>query len=302
MRCSIFIIIYFEPERPVSVRLRGISVLIQVMATDGLYIIFQFSEVRGFSKLFLWQINSFEDACIDLLFQKPSQTSEGVFDVAILSLLTESVEKTTQYFPPIEFHSAWFWVQIMTLQSPIIRELLDHLKHSRQGRFSSSVSRAEFGPKLSTYPQVIWRCPNHKRGASLLKDTIITDSFLWAEICQKLDPRLWILEDCSHSNHRYSRPAEVLGSTDLKFDNFTTTALATLRWGHVAHQLGLFSLVYLTSRTHCFSLRDVPASSPLTVENREFFFQIPSSSGVCVTANRTVTGLTVCAVSWTITH
>jgi hypothetical protein len=66
------------------------------------------------------QINSFEAACIDLPLQKQSQTRDWVFDVAELSSLPDSVEKTTQYFTPSEFHTAWIRVQIMTIQSPVM--------------------------------------------------------------------------------------------------------------------------------------------------------------------------------------
>jgi len=93
------------------------------------------------------------------------------------------------------------------------------------------VIRTEFAPKLSTYPQVIWSCPSHTRATSLPNNTIIIDSFLWPEICKNLDPPFPVAEDCSHSNHQYSRSALLLGSTDWKFNNFTTTALATLQWG-----------------------------------------------------------------------
>ena len=41
--------------------------------------------------------------------QKPSQTRDWVFDVAKLSLLPDSVEKSTQYFTRIEFHTSWLW-------------------------------------------------------------------------------------------------------------------------------------------------------------------------------------------------
>ena len=157
----------------------------------------------AFRSCFVGQINYFEAACIDLPLRKPkpSTTRDWVFDVAVLSSLPDIVEKSTQYFTPTEFHTAWFCVQIMTLQSPIMQELLDYLKYSRQGRFSSPVSGAEFAPKLSTYPQVICSCPNHTRATSLPNNTIITNSFLWAEICQNLDLRLRVVEDCSHNNH-----------------------------------------------------------------------------------------------------
>jgi hypothetical protein len=130
------------------------------------------------------------------------------------------------------------------------------------------MSRAEFAPKLSTYPQVIWSCPSHTRAASLPNNTIITDSFLWAAICQNLDPRFRVVEDCSYSKNWYSRPALLLESNDLKFNNFITTATATLRCGQVTHQPGLFSLVHPKSHTHYFLLRDVPASCSLPAKNR----------------------------------
>ena len=160
------------------------------------------------------QINSFEAACIDLTLQERSQTHDWVFDVTVLSLLIDHVEKSIQYFTPKEFHTARFGVQIMTPQSPIMKELLDYLKHSCHGRFSSPVSRAELAPKLSTYPQVSWSCPSHTRAASLPNNTIITDSFLWAAICQNLDPRLRIVEDCSHNKNWYSRPVFLVESND----------------------------------------------------------------------------------------
>jgi hypothetical protein len=138
------------------------------------------------------------------------------------------------------------------------------------------VSRVQFAPKLSIFPQVICSFPCHTRANSLPNNTIITDSFLWAEICQSLDPRLRVVEDCSHSIQWYSHPAKLLESTDFKFNNFTTTALVTFRSCNVAHQPALFSFVYPKSRTRWFPLRDVPASSPLPAVNSEYFFQIPS--------------------------
>ena len=146
------------------------------------------------------------------------------------------------------------------------------------------MSRVGYAPKLSIYPQVIWSCPCQTRATSLPNNTIITDSFLWAEICQSLDPRLRVVKDCSHSNHWYSRPVMLLESTDFKFNNFTTTALATFQWGNVAHQPALFSFVYPKSRTHWFPLRDVPASSPLPAENSDFFSKYPAEAEH-VTAN-----------------
>jgi hypothetical protein len=159
------------------------------------------------------------------------------------------------------------------------------------------VIRAEIAPKLSTHPQVIWSCQSHTRATSLPNSTIITDSFLWAQICQNLDPRFRVVEDCSHSKHQCSRPALLLGNTDLKFNKFTTTALATLQSGQVSHHPGLFSLVYLKSRTHCFPLRDVTASSPLPAENREFVSKSPAGSEQVSLLTCTVRGFPVGAVS-----
>jgi hypothetical protein len=68
------------------------------------------------------------------------------FDVAVLRLLPESVQKCSQYIRAIEFHIARFWLHSVTVQSAVMYQSLDYLKHSRYGRFSLPLSTTEFAP------------------------------------------------------------------------------------------------------------------------------------------------------------
>jgi hypothetical protein len=183
--------------------------------------------------------------------------------------------------------------------SPVTKDigitgLLETLRH---GKFCSPVSRAEFAPKLITYPQVIWCCSSHTRATSLPNNTVITDSFLWAEIYQNLDPPFPVAEDCSHSNHRFSRPTLLLGNTIWKLNSFTTIALVTLQCGQVAHQPGLFRLVYPKSYRHCshyVTSRRLPLFQ-LRISN--YFSKHPAAAEYVSLLTCTLRGFPVVAIS-----